>query len=191
MCFFTKYQTFTHVLFAVKRFGVFSFALIENDEEGFLVKSEQKKNWKSERWVMRTIYTFFLLLIFAVIVCWCLGSRFSFPHICWIQPNNTESVQHIWYRKRHNSIKPHCHQSAVPLPPPCMCQDVALHAINIFKIHFYVNGFFLVFHVILKCKLPKLVSIFLQQQQRWIVNNVKQSGDFFVPNTKFVIARPF
>lgn len=43
MCFFTKYQTFTHVLFAVKRFGVFSFALIENDEDGFLVKSEQKK----------------------------------------------------------------------------------------------------------------------------------------------------
>lgn len=74
MCFFTKYQTFTHVLFAVERFG-FLFWL-KPMKNVFLVKNiREEKKWKSglELWER---------FIFSSFPCWCLG---PFPHM----PNPT------------------------------------------------------------------------------------------------------
>lgn len=76
MCFFTKYQTVTHVLSAVKRF-VLLFWLKKMKNEFF------SENISRENQNMSYENNFFFSL--------------SGDRTCRTQPNNTESVQHIWY----------------------------------------------------------------------------------------------
>lgn len=100
--------------------------------------------WSREirTWVMRTIYNFFTRRAPSRHRCvrWCTPG--DHLHTCRIQPNNTQSVQHIWF----TSV-----QSRIAINQPCLvvCVKTSLrvHAINIFK------KFFFFLRVTLKCKL--------------------------------------
>lgn len=130
MCFFTKYQTVTHVLFAVKRF-VLLFWLKKMKNEFFSeIYQRENQNMSYEN-----------NLLFSSLS----GDRF---HTCRTQPNNTESVQHIWYSQlawNRTAIN----QSGLSFPfsyvsRRCSARDK--HFVLAVKLYFD-------FRVILKCKL--------------------------------------
>lgn len=133
---------FTHVRGAVRRVLLsrpLSHVLIVEDEECFEWKIRDDELWEAIR---------------------------SHQHHRTAQPNNIESGSaHMARKKRSSSSKPHCRQSVMCLSFACCslvtCQDVALHAINIF----YFSSFSGAPLVILKCKLPSTAFNLPRQQQ--------------------------
>ena len=124
MCFFTKYQTFTHVQLAVKRL-VFSFLYFD-----WKWRRMFSYNWnffgKSKHELWAPIY----IRCFDV---WRIVHIHTHTETSQIQPNNTERfLAHMVRRGKKTQLSVQNHiainQSCCSLQ--LMCQDAAMHAIK-------------------------------------------------------------